>query len=37
MRIAKRYGGEESGRFVNGVLAKLYRKGVHNPESVAEG
>ena len=25
VRIAKRYGGEESGRFVNGVLARLYR------------
>lgn len=25
IRIAKRYGGEESGRFVNGVLARLYR------------
>lgn len=24
IRIAKRYGGEESGRFVNGVLARLY-------------
>ena len=26
VRIAKRYGGEESGRFVNGVLAKLHRE-----------
>lgn len=26
VRIAKRYGGEESGRFVNGVLARLYRE-----------
>ncbi len=25
VRIAKRYGGEESGRFVNGVLARLNR------------
>lgn len=25
IRIAKRYGGEESGRFVNGVLARLHR------------
>lgn len=25
VRIAKRYGGPESGRFVNGVLARLYR------------
>lgn len=25
VRIAKKFGGEESGRFVNGVLAKLYR------------
>ncbi len=26
VRLAKKFGGEESGRFVNGVLAKLYRK-----------
>lgn len=26
VRIAKKYGGEESGRFVNGVLAKLYKQ-----------
>lgn len=26
VRNAKKYGGEESGRFVNGVLAKLYRR-----------
>ncbi len=26
VRTAKKFGGEESGRFVNGVLAKLYRK-----------
>lgn len=26
VRIAKRYGGEESGRFVNGVLARLSRE-----------
>lgn len=26
VRIAKKFGGEESGRFVNGVLAKLYRE-----------
>ncbi|ADI14245.1 transcription antitermination factor NusB [Truepera radiovictrix] len=26
VRIAKRYGGEESGRFVNGVLGRLYRE-----------
>lgn len=25
VRLAKRFGGEDSGRFVNGVLAKLYR------------
>lgn len=25
IRIAKKYGGEESGRFVNGVLAELYQ------------
>lgn len=28
IRIAKKYGGEESGRFVNGVLAKLVRNHV---------
>ena len=33
VRIAKRYGGEESGRFVNGVLAKLYREGVSAPKA----
>lgn len=26
VRIAKKYGGEESGRFVNGVLARLHRQ-----------
>jgi N utilization substance protein B len=26
IRTAKKFGGEESGRFVNGVLAKLYRE-----------
>jgi len=26
VRIAKKYGGEESGKFVNGVLGRLYRK-----------
>ncbi len=26
VKIAKRYGGEDSGRFVNGVLAKVFRK-----------
>jgi N utilization substance protein B len=26
VRTAKKFGGEESGRFVNGVLAKLYKK-----------
>jgi len=26
VRLAKKFGGEESGRFVNGVLAKLYRR-----------
>ena len=25
VRVAKRYGGDESGRFVNGVLAKVVR------------
>jgi len=34
VRIAKRYGGEDSGRFVNGVLARLLRKiGGSNKES----
>ena len=37
VRIAKRYGGEESGRFVNGVLARLYRDRVQHEPSVAEG
>ena len=37
VRIAKRYGGEESGRFVNGVLAKLYRAGAHRESAGAEG
>jgi transcription antitermination protein NusB len=27
VRIAKKFGGEESGRFVNGVLARLLRQG----------
>ncbi|RIH84429.1 N utilization substance protein B [Meiothermus luteus] len=26
VKIAKRYGGEDSGRFVNGVLARLHRR-----------
>ncbi len=26
VRLAKKFGGEESGRFVNGVLAKLFRR-----------
>jgi len=26
VKIAKRYGGEDSGRFVNGVLARLLRR-----------
>jgi N utilization substance protein B len=26
IRVAKKFGGEDSGRFVNGVLAKLYRE-----------
>ncbi len=33
VRIAKRYGGEESGRFVNGVLAKLHREGLPASEA----
>ena len=37
VRIAKRYGGEESGRFVNGVLARLHRDRVQREPSVAEG
>jgi len=41
VRIAKRYGGEESGRFVNGVLARLHRdrqeqKGRQGDETVAK-
>ncbi|HEX2863744.1 MAG TPA: transcription antitermination factor NusB [Deinococcales bacterium] len=34
VRIAKKYGGEESGRFVNGVLARLLR---HLDENAAGG
>jgi N utilization substance protein B len=26
VRLAKKFGGEESGRFVNGVLAKVFRR-----------
>lgn len=37
VRIAKRYGGEESGRFVNGVLARLHRDRIQSEPSVAEG
>jgi N utilization substance protein B len=37
VRIAKRYGGEESGRFVNGVLARLHRDRTQREPSVAEG
>lgn len=33
VRLAKRFGGEDSGRFVNGVLAKVLRR----TSSVAEG
>lgn len=29
VRLAKKFGGDESGRFVNGVLAKLVREGAH--------
>ncbi len=36
VRIAKRYGGEESGRFVNGVLAKLHREGTSTLETKTE-
>ncbi len=35
VRLAKRFGGEVSGRFVNGVLAKLYRRMV--PSADEEG
>ena len=31
VRTAKKYGGEESGRFVNGVLAKLVREAAEPP------
>jgi N utilization substance protein B len=33
VRLAKRFGGEDSGRFVNGVLAKVLRRAA----PVAEG
>jgi N utilization substance protein B len=36
VRIAKRYGGEESGRFVNGVLARLHREKQAAPEAGTE-
>ena len=36
VRIAKRYGGEESGRFVNGVLARLHRQGLATTEADTE-
>jgi N utilization substance protein B len=31
VRLAKKFGGEDSGRFVNGVLAKLYRTAAPAP------
>lgn len=34
VRLAKKFGGEESGRFVNGVLAKLYRRMAAEREDV---
>jgi len=33
VRTAKKYGGEESGRFVNGVLAKLVREAAEPPKT----
>ena len=35
VRTAKKYGGEESGRFVNGVLAKLVREAAEPPETTS--
>lgn len=35
VRLAKRFGGEDSGRFVNGVLAKVLRRAVPVAEDVA--
>lgn len=41
VRLAKKFGGEESGRFVNGVLAKVYRSlrhtGAGTPVTGADG
>ncbi|MEX2502738.1 MAG: transcription antitermination factor NusB [Trueperaceae bacterium] len=34
VRLAKRFGGDESGRFVNGVLGTLYRR--RHPKAAAE-
>lgn len=35
VRLAKRFGGEDSGRFVNGVLAKVLRRAAPVAEDVA--
>ena len=35
VRLAKRFGGEDSGRFVNGVLAKVLRRATPVAEDVA--
>ena len=37
IRIAKKYGGEESGRFVNGVLARLVRNNVSSSSGSDKG
>jgi len=37
VRLAKKFGGDESGRFVNGVLAKLHRLGSAGASGAAVG
>ncbi len=32
VRLAKKFGGDESGRFVNGMLGAVYRKNVENAQ-----
>jgi len=34
--LAKKFGGDESGKFVNGILGRLARELVENPEGVGE-
>lgn len=36
IRLAKKYGGEESGRFVNGVLAQVFRQSNEPPKEAIE-